>query len=152
MGVRPLLNNYIDSDYDYLMGIMIHMGRYLLLGIGNFGKDQRDLAMEFYKRSRRGEAMAPQALAAVALPASATADGMKRARAYAAAPPGAGGSGGAGGTCRGRGHRAAGTGSSVGAVVGGSGRGGSGAGSRGRGRSLHSTGGGQEAVGSVSVR
>ena len=53
-------------------------------GIGNFGKDQRDLAMEFYKRSRRGEAMPPQALSAVALPASATAEGLKRQRAFVA--------------------------------------------------------------------
>ena len=37
MGVRPLLNNYLDLDCDFLMGIMIHLGRYLLLGIGNFG-------------------------------------------------------------------------------------------------------------------
>jgi serine/threonine protein kinase len=67
-----------------------------VLGIGNFGKDQRDLAMEFYKRSRRGEAMTPQALAAVALPASATAEGLKRAKAYAATSPTDGGSGGFG--------------------------------------------------------
>ena len=53
-----------------------------VLGIGNFGKDQRDLAMEFYKSSRRGEAMTSQALSAVALPASATAEGLKRAKAY----------------------------------------------------------------------
>jgi len=51
-----------------------------VMGIGNFGKDQRDLAMEFYKRSRRGEVMNPQSLTAVALPASLTVHGLKLAK------------------------------------------------------------------------
>ena len=31
-----MLSNYIDSNFDFLVGIIIQVGRFLLLGIGNF--------------------------------------------------------------------------------------------------------------------
>mmetsp|Transcript_13042 Transcript_13042/g.19705 ORF Transcript_13042/g.19705 Transcript_13042/m.19705 type:complete len:158 (-) Transcript_13042:146-619(-) len=51
-----------------------------VLGLGNFGKDQRDLAMEHYNRNRSSEHMMSQTMASVALPASVTAAGLKMYR------------------------------------------------------------------------
>jgi hypothetical protein len=51
-----------------------------VIGLGNFGKDQRDLAMEHYKRDRRGEAMPPAATAAVSVPALLTDQGLARSK------------------------------------------------------------------------